>query len=126
MNTQTRQSVARALFIVFCLLTGPVVQNAQTAVADSPVHGTAAVTGQQDCRAVEPKTARTRAVAAIRKSEYQQAGQCYLAAGDKPRADLQFAKAAAADSVTTKRRLAVGVKQAKAQFRRLREAFASH
>lgn len=113
--------------MVLCLLSGPIVlQNVQTAAADSPVRSTAAVIGQQDCRGVDSKTAHDRAVAAIRKSQYQQAGQCYLAAGDKPSADVQFAKAAAADSRVTKRQLAVGMKQAKAQFRQLREAFAAH
>jgi hypothetical protein len=127
MKTQTHRSVARGLLIVLCVLSGPIVlQNIQTAAADSPVHSKAAVIGRQGCGGVDSKTAHDRAVAAARKSQYQQAGQCYLAAGDKPRADLQFAKAAAVDSATTKRRLAVGTKQAKAQFSQLREAFASH
>lgn len=127
MNTQTHQSVARGLLIVLCLLSGPLVlQNVQTADADSPTPTTAAVTGQQDCRGVDAKTARQQALAATHQAQYQRAGQCYLAAGDKPDADVQFAKAAAADARVTKRQLAVGVKQAKAQFRQLREAFASH
>lgn len=127
MKAQTYRWVARGLLMVLGLVSGPIVlQNVQTASADSPVHSTAAVIGQQDCRGVDSKTAHERAVAAVRKLQYQRAGQCYLAAGDKPKADLQFAKAAAADSAATKRRLAVGTKQAKAQFRQLREAFASH
>lgn len=112
---------------MLCLLSGPsVLQSVQTAAADRPGRAAGAVIGHQDCRGVDPKTAHDQAVAAARKSQYQQAGQCYLVAGNKPKADLQFAKAAAAASVTTKRQLAVGVKQAKAQFRQLREAFASH
>src|SRR6185437_10415499 len=95
MNAQTHQSVARGLLVVLCLLSGPtVLLNVQTAAADSPTHSAAAVIGRQDCRGVDSKTARERAVAATRKSQYQQAGRCYLAAGDKPKADLQFAKAA--------------------------------
>ncbi|MDE2450199.1 MAG: hypothetical protein KGO22_14585 [Gammaproteobacteria bacterium] len=126
MNARTRQSAARGLLIVLCLLSGPGLQNLPTAAADSPAPSTAAVTGQQDCRDVDSKAARERAVVAARRSQYRQAGQCYLAAGDKPAADLQFAKAAAADAAVTRRRLAVGVKQAKVQFSQLREAFASH
>lgn len=117
----------RGFLVVLCFLSGPIVlQSMQTAAADSPVHNTGAVIGQQECRGLDPKTAHDRAVAAARKSQHQLAGQCYLVAGNKPKADVQFAKAAAADSVTTKRQLAVGVKQAKAQFSQLREAFASH
>jgi hypothetical protein len=116
---------ARRLLIILCLLSGPaVLQNVLTAAADSPAPRPAAVTGQQYCRGVDSKTARERAVAATHASRYQQAGQCYLAAGDKPDADVQFTKAAAADAAVTKRQLAVGIKQAKAQFRQLREAFA--
>lgn len=127
MNSQTRQSAARGLLIVLCLLAGPgVLQNVQTAAADSPAPSAAAVTAQQGCHDVDSKAARERAVVAARKSQYREAGQCYLAAGDKPAADLQFAKAAAADAAVTKRQLAVGVKQAKVQFSQLREAFASH
>lgn len=127
MATQTHHRVARGLLVVLCLLSGAtVLQSVQTAAADSPAPSTAAVMGQQDCRGVDAKTARERAVAATRKSQYRRAGQCYLAAGDKPSADVQFVKAAAADSAVTKRQLTAGMKQAKAQFRQLREAFASH
>lgn len=113
--------------MVLCLILSPAaLQNVQTAAADSPAPSTAAVIGQQGCRGADSKSAREQAVAATRKSQHQQAGQCYLAAGDKPRADLQFVKAAAADAAVTKRQMAVGMKQAKAQFRQLREAFAAH
>ena len=127
MNMQTRHSAARGILVALCLLSGPaVLHSVQTAAADSPAPSTAAVTGRQGCGGVDSKTARERAIAATRKSQYQRAGQCYLAAGDKPSADVQFVKAAAADSAVTKRQLAVGMKQAKSQFRQLREAFAAH
>jgi hypothetical protein len=123
---KNRVAVPRLLIVLY-LLSGPaVLQNVQTAAADGPATNTAAVTEQQDCRGVDSETARERAQAATRKARYQQAGECYLAAGDKPDADVQFVKAAAADGKVTKRQLAVGTKQAKAQFRQLREAFASH
>ena len=127
MNAQTLDSAARGLLIVLCLLSGPaVLRNVQTAAANSPAPSTAAAIGQRDCRALDSKAARERDVAAVRKLQYQQAAECYLAAGDKPSADVQFVKAAAADSAVTKRQLTAGMKQAKAQFRQLREAFASH
>src|SRR5690242_3913429 len=127
MNRQTHRAVVRGLLIVFSLLTGPVaLQSVRIAAADSPTPAAAPVTGQRDCHSVDSKAARERAVTAARKSQYQQAGQCYLAAGDKPTADVQYVKAAVADAAVTKRQLAAGMKQAKAQFRQLREAFASH
>lgn len=127
MNTQTRHSVARGLLIVLCLCSSPaVLQNMRTAAADSPAPGTATAIGQQDCRGIASKLARERADAALRKAQYQQAGQCYLIAGDKPRADLAFIKAAAADNGNTKRQMAANANQVKAQFRQLREAFRSH
>ena len=64
--------------------------------------------------------------AALQRSRYRQAAQCYLAAGDKAKADFSFVRAAGAESVVTKRQLATNARQVKQQFRQLREAFASH
>lgn len=126
-QTRDRRDAISRLLIALCLLSGPaVLQNVQTAAADSPPASATAVVRQQDCHGADSKAAREQAAAAARKAQYQQAGQCYLAAGDKPDADVQFAKAAAADGKVTKQQLAIGTKQAKAQFRQLREAFASH
>jgi len=72
---------------------------------------------------MDSRLAHDRADLAFRKAQYRQAGQCYLIAGDKPRADLAFIKAAAADAPTAKRQLAANAKQVKEQFRQLREAF---
>ena len=126
MNRQTLNSAARRLVIILPLLSGPaVLQNVQRAAANSPAPSTAAVIGQRDCRALDLKVDREHAVAATRKLQYEQAGKCYLAVGDKPKADLRFAKAAAADAAVSKQQLTVGVKQAKALFRKVREPFSS-
>lgn len=127
MNVQTRQSVARGLLIALCLSSSSaVLQGMRAAAADSPVPGTAVPSGQNECRGVDSKLAREQADAAFRKAQYQKAGQCYLIAGDKPRADLAFIKAAAANSADTKRQLAANANQAREQFRQLREAFTLH
>ena len=127
MNAPTRHPVVQGFLITLCLVSGPaVLKDVRTAAADSPAPAAAVVTGQKDCRGVDSKLARKQAEAAAHRSQYQQAGQCYLAAGDKPRADLAFVKAAAAEGAVTKRKLAVNANQAKQQFRQLREAFASH
>lgn len=125
MNTLTRHSIARALLFVLCVCSGPaVLQDVRTAAADTPVPATAA--GQTGCRGIDSKLARERADAAARKSRYRLAGQCYLVAGDKPRADLNFIKATAAESATTKHQLAANANQVKDQFRQWRAALASH
>jgi hypothetical protein len=127
MNTQIRHSMARGLLIVLYLCSSPaVLQNMRTATADGRATGTAAATEQTGCRGIDARLARERADAAARKSEYRLAGQCYLIAGDKPKADLNFIKATAAESATTKRQLAANENQVKEQFRQWRAAFASH
>lgn len=127
MNTQMRRSIAPGLLIVLYLCSSPaVLQNMRTATADSPVPRTAAAIGQTGCRGIDSKLARERADAAARKSQYRLAGQCYLIAGDKPKADLNFIKATAAESATTKRQLAANENQVKEQLRQWRAAFASH
>lgn len=75
---------------------------------------------------MDSKSAHERADRAFRNARYQQAGRCYLIAGDKPKADLAFIKATAADAPTAKRQLAANANQVKNQFRQLREAFTSH
>lgn len=126
MNTQTRHSIARGLLIVLCLCSSPaILQGMRTAAADSPAPGTAAATALIGCRGMDAKLARERADAAVQRSQYHLAGQCYLVAGDKPKADLNFIKATAAESETTKRQLAANASQVKEQFRQWRAAFTS-
>jgi hypothetical protein len=126
------ERVVRGLLITLALCLGSapgVLQHMRTAAADSPAPSTTAVLGQSACRGMNPKLAHERADVAFRKTWYQQAGQCYLIAGDKPRADLAFIKAAAAAAPTAKRQLAANANQVKKQFRQFkqfREALTSH
>lgn len=115
------------LLIALLLCSSPgVLQAVRTAAADSPSVVTTAVTGPNECRGMDAKLAHERADLAFQKARYQQAGQCYLIAGDKPRADLAFIKAAAAEAPGTKRQMTANANQVKDQFRQFREAFSSH
>jgi len=107
-----------------CLSSSPAVR--YTAAANSPVPGTAEKAGQTGCRGMDSTQAHERAELAFRKGQYREAGQCYLIAGDKPRADLALVKAAAAETPITKRQLAANANHVKEQFRQFREAFTSH
>ena len=118
--------IGTGLLIVLSLCSSPaVLQNMRIATADSPTP-TAAQIGPNACRGMDAKLAHERADLAFRQMHYQQAGQCYLIAGDKPRADFAFIKAAAAEGPSTKRQLAANASQVKDQFRQFREAFSSH
>ena len=78
---------------------------------------------------MDTKLAHAAADAAFRNSDYRRAGECYLIAGDKPKANLAFLKATAADAPGIKHQLADNAKQVKdqfRQFRQLREAMTSH
>lgn len=126
MNLQTRQSMARGLLVVlFLLSSSAVLQGMRTAAADTPLPDTAVPVAQNECRDVGAKVARAQADAAFRKAQYHKAGQCYLIAGDNPRANLAFVKAAAADNAGTKRQLAANANQLKQQVRQWREAFSN-
>ena len=119
--------IGTGLLLVLCLCSGPaVLQDMRTAAADSATPGTVAETGPNQCRGMDAKLAHQRADLAFRKAQYQEAGQCYLIAGDKPRADLAFVKATAAEAPGTKRQLAANANQVKDQFRQLRGAFTYH
>lgn len=134
MTARTRRSTARALLMVLWFCSSPaVLLSTRTAAANSPAHGADGAIGrmtvQKDCRGIDSRLARERAEAAVRKSRYRRAGQCYLIAGDEARANLAFIKAAAAESAAAKRQLAANANQVRRQFRtfrRLREAFTSH
>jgi hypothetical protein len=124
--------VARVLLIALALCLGSapgILQHMRIAAADTPTPSTTAAIGQNACRGMNPKLAHEHADLAFRKTRYQQAGQCYLIAGDKPRADLAFIKAAAAAAPTAKRQLAANANQVKEQmrqFRQVRAALTSH
>ena len=124
MHLQTGHSTARGLLIVLSLFLSFAFLH--MAAANSPALDTAAKIGKTDCRGMASKQAHERADLAFRRAQYREAGQCYLIAGDKPRADLALIKAAAAGAPVTKRQLAANANQVKAQFQQLREAFTSH
>lgn len=117
---QTRHPIALGLLIILCLAASPaVLRGMRTAAADTP----------NECRGMDSKLAHATADAAFRNSQYRRAGQCYLIAGDNPKANLAFIKATAADAPGIKRQLADNAKQVKdqfRQFRQLREAMTSH
>lgn len=119
--------IRTGLLILLCLSSSPAaLQNMRTAVADSPTPSAAAEPGANECRGMDAKLAHEKADLAFSKAQYRQAGQCYLIAGDDPRANLAFIKATAAETPATKRQLAANAKQVKDQFRQFREAFAPH
>ena len=119
--------IGTGLLIVLCVCSSPAVLKAMhSAAADTPTLTAAAETGPNECRGMDAKRADERADLAFREARYRQAGQCYLIAGDKPRADLAFIKAAAAEAPGTKRQMAANANQVKKQFRQFREAFSSH
>ena len=119
--------IGTGLLIALSFCSSPaVLQEMSTAAADSPAPSAAAEIGPNECRGLDAKLAHERADLAFRETQYQQAGQCYLIAGDKPRADLAFIKAAAAEAPGTKRQLAANANQVKEQLRQFREAFTSH
>ena len=127
MNVRTRRARAWGLLIVICLCLSPaVLQGMRPAAADSPTARATAGTGRNACLGMDAKQAHERADLAFRKAQYQSAGQCYLVAGDKPRADLAFIKAAAADAPMTKRQMAANANQVKEQFRQFRGVFIPH
>lgn len=100
-----------------------VLQAMHTAAADTPSLSAAAAIGPNACRGMDAKRAHDLADLAFREAQYQRAGQCYLSAGDKPRADLAFIRAAAAAAPGTKRQMAANANQVKEQLRQFREAF---
>ena len=119
--------IGTGLLVVLFLCSSPaVLQSMRTAAADSPTPSTAAEAGPNACHGMDVKLAQQRADLAFQKGQFQLAGQCYLIAGDKPRADRAFLKATAAEAPAIKRQLADNANQVKEQFRQFREAFASH
>jgi len=119
--------IGTGLLIVLFLCSSPaVLQSMRTAAADSPTASAAAEAGANACRGMDAKLAQQRADQAFQKGQFHLAGQCYLVAGDKPRADRAFLKATAAEAPAIKRQLADNANQVKNQIRQFREAFASH
>ena len=119
--------IGTGLLVVLCLCSSPaVLQDMRTAAADNLAPRAAAKTGPNECRGMDAKLAHERADLAFRRAQYQQAGQCYLIAGDKPRADLAFVKAGAAGVADTTRPKAGDGTQVLVQLQQFREALDIH
>ena len=105
---------------------------AQAAQADSPVPASSAtetivVLGAPDtasnCNEATAERARWLADKASQGGAYQQAGECYLIAGEHAMADQAFIKASAQARADTSRQLAANLNDVKVQARQLKAAF---
>jgi hypothetical protein len=75
------------------------------------------------CHAKSPQHARSLAEEARRHGEHRRAAQCYREAGDDVSADRALAKAFAESSEVSTKKASAMIDDAKAQARRIREAF---
>lgn len=120
-----RHPISLGLALALWLCSAPMIlQRAATAAADSPAP--ASTSAQNECRGMDSRQAKERADLAFHQRRFQQAGHCYLIAGDKPRADRAFLKATSAEAPAVKRQLTANAIQVKDQFRQFKAAFSSH
>jgi hypothetical protein len=75
------------------------------------------------CGATSEKHARELADEARRNGEHRRAAECYRQAGEPVEADLALAKAFVESSTASTRKASATIDDAKAQARRIREAF---
>jgi hypothetical protein len=75
------------------------------------------------CGATSAKHARTLADEARRKGDHRLAAQCYRQAGEPVAADAELAQAFAEQSAASTKKASATLEDAKAQARRIREAF---
>ena len=75
------------------------------------------------CRASSPQHARSLAEEARQSGDQRRAAQCYREAGDAVAADRALAKAFVASGEASTKKAAATIDDAKAQARRIREAF---
>jgi hypothetical protein len=75
------------------------------------------------CHAASAKHARSLAEEARRHGDHRRAAQCYRDAGDDVAADRALAKAFAESSEASTKKASATIDDAKAQARRIREAF---
>ena len=80
----------------------------------------------QGCPVVSIEEAHSLADSLYEQRSYQQAGACYLAAGDNDRANRAFVKAVGPASAVTARQLSGQGEQAKTMLHNLQVAFSSH
>jgi len=117
--------IGTGLLIALCLSGPAVLQGIRAAAADTPAPSAAAGAVPSECRGMNAKRAHERADLAFQQARYQEAGRCYVIAGDMSRANLAFVKATAAEAPAIKRQLTANANQVKQQFRQFREAFTS-
>lgn len=77
------------------------------------------------CQATSPKHARSLAEEARRNGDHRRAAQCYREAGDDVSADRALAKAFVESGEASTKKASATIDDAKAQARRIREAFRS-
>ena len=107
----------RTLWVALALLGA-----AGNAVAD--VQDTIVVVGTVEaCGEATPDRARWLADKASRDGDYQRAGECYLAAGQRSLADQSFVRASAQSKADTSKRLASNLSDFKASARQMKQAF---
>jgi hypothetical protein len=75
------------------------------------------------CEGLAPEQARELAKEARQDGNHRLAAQCFRIAGDHMQADREQVRASAEDTPATTQKVAANVESAKAQARRLREAF---
>jgi len=81
---------------------------------------------QAACQAASPQEAGVLADQLFQRGQYQQAGECYQAAGDKVHANLAFLKAAGPRGEDSARTLKAQGDAAKSLFARVGNAFHSN
>ena len=90
--------------------------------AGAPAYATDAVAG---CGAVTAQHARTLANEARRAGDHRKAAECYRLAGDPVEADRALSKAFIETNEAASRKASATLDDARAQARRIREAFRS-
>jgi hypothetical protein len=95
---------------------------AATGAAGAPAHAADAVAR---CGAVTAQHARTLADEARRAGDHRKAASCYRLAGDPVEADRALSKAFVESNEAATRKASATLDDARAQARRIREAFRS-
>jgi len=121
--------------MIFWLTTGALSGGGAAALAGEPAaDGIAEVTvvasridaPEPHCKDLSKDEARSRALEAARQGHHQRAAECYLQAGDHVRADRAYLKATRLAAAESAQRTSASNEEARAQARRIREAFKRH
>jgi hypothetical protein len=109
-----RPAEAVRAFALLCLLA-----IAPVAIADT-------MPASPTCEAATPQEAKLRAAVLYEKGQFQQAGECYEAAGDQLRAQRSFLKAVGPNAEASARGLREERDTAKALLTQVQQAFRSN